>query len=116
MVFHELKENLSQMDEEVHSLIDSSKEYYKLRAFKFLMKSVSALSKWVCLGFIALLAMFILSFAAAYGIGQALNNTFYGFLCVGLFYVLVGIIFYLLRNKIDSPLLKKFSEYYFDEL
>src|SRR5690606_9096914 len=109
-------ENLSQMDAEFHSLIDSSREYYKLRAFKFLMKSVSALAKWVCLGFIALLALFILSFAASYGIGQALNNTFYGFLIVGLFYVLVGILFYLLRKKIDSPLLRKFSEYYFDEL
>lgn len=116
MVFDELKENLSQIDEGLHSFIDSSREYYKLRTFKFLMKSATVLAKWVCLGFIALLALFILSIAASYGIGQLLNNTFYGFLCVGLFYVLVGIIFYLLRNRIDRPLLKKFSEYYFDEL
>ncbi len=116
MIFDELKESLSEIDEGFHSYLDSSKEYYKLSAFKFLMKSISALAKWVCLGFIALLALFILSIAASFGIGQALDNTFYGFLCVGLFYVLVGIIFYLLRNKIDRPLLKKFSGYYFDEL
>ncbi|MCG2459216.1 hypothetical protein K8352_00480 [Flavobacteriaceae bacterium F89] len=116
MIFDELKENLSQIDEGFHSYVDSSREYYRLSAFKFLMKTVSALAKWVCVGFIALLALLLLSLAASYGIGQALNNTFYGFLCVGLFYILVGIIFYLLKNRIDRPLLRKFSEYYFDEL
>ena len=59
-------------------------------------------------------ALFMLSCAAAFGIGVWLENTFLGFLFVGLFYGLIGIIFYLYRDMLDRPMLKKFSEYYFD--
>ncbi len=116
MAFEELKENLSEADASMRSYLESSKEYYKLRAFKFLMRGITAFSKVLLVGTVAIFALFFLSLAAAYGIGQYLDNTFYGFLIVGAFYVLLGIVLYLLRHKLNTPLLRKFSEFYFDEL
>lgn len=116
MVFDELKENLAEADVSFRSYLDSSKEYYKLKGFKFIMQGVSAFSHILLIGMAALLTLFFLSFAASYGIGQLLDNTFLGFLIVGVFYLLLGIIFYRLRRKLNRPLLQKFSEFYFDEL
>ncbi len=116
MAFEELKENLSEADANARAFVEHSKEYYQLKTFKVLMKGVTSLIKMLLLGSIALLALFILSFAAAFGIGQALENTFYGFLCVGLFYILIGIVVYALKDKLNKPLLEKFSEFYFEEI
>ncbi|TDQ32812.1 phage holin family protein [Zeaxanthinibacter enoshimensis] len=115
MAFEELKDNIAEADRTARSYIDTSAEYYKLKAFKFLMQAVMSFSKMLIVGVIAFIALLFLSLAASYGIGQALDNTFQGFLVVGGFYLLVGILFYLVRDRINKPLLKKFSEFYFDD-
>lgn len=116
MAFEVVKERLNEAEDSVKSYLDSSQEYYKLKGFKFLMRAVTSFSKVFLVGAVALLALFFLSFAASFGIGQILDNTFYGFLCVGLFYLLLSIILYLVRKKLNRPLLKKFSEFYFEDI
>lgn len=116
MAFEELKEGLYEAEASTKSYLESAGEYYKLKGFKFLMKGITSFSKIIMIGVVIFLALLFLSFAASFGIGQVLDNTFYGFLCVGGFYVLIGIILYFVRQKLDKPLLKKFSEFYFDEL
>lgn len=115
MAFEELKENLSEVDSNVRSYIESNIEYYQLKSFKILMKSITSLTKMVMIGAIVLLVILFLSFAASYSIGEALDNTAYGFLIVGFFFILVGLIIYFLRHKVEKPLLNKFSKYYFDK-
>ncbi len=116
MAFEEVRENFSEAEASARSYIDSTGEYYKLKGFKFLMKGITSFSKILMIGTVAFLALFFLSLAASFGIGQALDNTFYGFLCVGGFYAVVGLVLYLFRQKINKPFLRKFSEFYFDEL
>lgn len=115
MAFEEIKENFVEVDSGVRSYIDKTAEYYRLKGFKFLMSGITSVSKALLLAAIGIMALFFLSMAASFGIGQALDNTFYGFLCIGLFYVVVGVIVYSMRHKVDRPLLKIFSEFYFDE-
>lgn len=114
MALEEIRENLAEVDSDIRSYIENTGEYYKLQGFKIGMRSITSFAKMLMLGSIVLLALFMLSFAAAYGIGLWLENTFLGFLFVGLFYILIGIIFYLYRNLLDRLMLRKFSEYYFD--
>ncbi|NKI27918.1 hypothetical protein HCG49_15250 [Arenibacter sp. 6A1] len=115
MAIEELKENLSEAEKNLRSYVDNTAEYYKLKSFKLFMRGVATMAKVLLVGGVALLALFILSLAAAFGIGQALENTFLGFLFVGLFYILVGLMCYWFRHKLDKPILKKFSKYYFEE-
>ncbi|MDX1364476.1 phage holin family protein [Arenibacter latericius] len=114
MALEDFKDNLSEVDRNVRAYIENTEEYYKLRGFKLGMRAISSLVKLLLIGSIALLSLFMLSFALAYGVGQWLNNIFLGFLIVGGIYILFGIICYLFRSKLDKPLLKKFSDYYFD--
>lgn len=116
MAFEELKENFVEADARVRSYIELSKEYYQLKGFKFLMQGITSVSKAFVVVSAGMMALFFLSMAASFGIGQSLDNTFYGFLCVGLFYVVVGVVAYAVRHKLNKPILKKFSDFYFEEI
>jgi len=114
MALEELKDNLSEVNHNVRDYLKNTEEYYKLKGFKIAMRSITSFVKILMLGSIALLSLFMLSFALAHGIGQWLDNIFLGFLIMGVFYILLGWIAYMLRNKLDGRILKKFSDYFFD--
>lgn len=114
MALEELKDTLSEVDQNVRSYLKNTEEYYKLKGFKIAMRSITSIVKILMIGSLALLSLFMLSFALAYGIGQWLDNVFLGFLIMGAFYMVLILVAYLLRNKLDGRILKKFSEYFFD--
>lgn len=114
MALEDFKDNLSEVERNVRAYLENTEEYYKLKGFKIAMRTISSLVKLFLIGSVSLLALFMLSFALAYGIGQWLNNVFIGFLIIGGIYVFVGMGLYLYRKKLEKPLLKKFSSYYFD--
>lgn len=116
MAFDTLKEKLSESETNMRAYLESSQEYYRLRAFKFLMRGITSFSRILLIGAVGLLALFFLSMAAAFGLGQFWDNNFYGFLTVGIFYVVLSIVLYVVRSKFDGPLLRQFSEFYFDDL
>ena len=116
MAFEELKESFAEAEASARSYLESSRQFYKLKGFKVLMKVVVVFAKIASVGIMLIMALLFLSIAASFWIGDELESTSQGFLIVGLFYVLMGIIIYLLRHKLRKPLLKKFSEFYFDEI
>ncbi len=101
-------------DSDIRSYLENSEAYFKLKIFKALMRAVTSFTHVVVVGAIAFLAVFFLSLGVSYSIGQALENTFYGFAIVGGFYVVVAILCYVFRQRLDSPLLRRFSKYYFE--
>ncbi|MET6989931.1 hypothetical protein [Sediminicola arcticus] len=116
MVFQELKHHLKEADGHVKSYLDHSEEYFKLKVFKIYMGVVTMVAKSLIIGFVVLLASILLSIAASYWIGDVLDNDIMGFLLVGLFYVFLAIFLYVFRERLTVPLLKKCSEFYFDDL
>lgn len=116
MAFNEIKNTLAEADYDIRSYLKHREEYLQLKAFKVLMRLVTTFAQAALVGSLLLLALFIFALAASYGIGQALGNTWYGFAVVGLFFVLLALFCYLLRNKINKPLLRFFSKHYFDKL
>lgn len=115
MAFEEIKENLSGADSDVRSFIEHNKEYYKLLVFKILMQVITSFTKMLLASAIIFFLLFLISLTASIAIGQVMGNVLYGFLIVTLFFVIVGVILYLIRNKLDKPLIRKFSKYYFDK-
>lgn len=115
MAFDELKERLSDADSTMRSYIDTSREYYKLKAFKIASQGTSGLVKGLMVGILGAMALLFLSLAAAWAIGNALGGIAYGLLTVGAGYIVLAVIAYLLRNKINKPLLIKLSQYYFHD-
>lgn len=116
MAFEEIKENFSEAETSARSYIESSREFYKLKGFKVLMRAVMVFVKIASVGIMLVLGMLFLSISAAYWIGNELDKISLGFLIVGGFYLFLGLIIYLFRHTLRKPLLKKFSEFYFDEI
>lgn len=115
MAFEELKHDFSEIDKEVSAYVEHSLEYAKLKSFKISMVLVTYFVKVLMIGTFALLTLLFLSVAASFALGEVLNNTLYGFLVVGAIYLVLAIIGYLFRDKVNKPILRVFSKYYFDE-
>ncbi|WP_209401223.1 phage holin family protein [Pseudozobellia sp. WGM2] len=116
MAFEEIKENFSEAEASAKSYVDSSAQFYKLKGFKVMMKAIVIFAKIALVSVMLLLALLFLSASTAFWVGEALDSNALGFLVVGGFYILVGLILFLLRQRLNKPLLKKFSEFYFDEI
>ncbi len=115
MAFKELKQDLWAAQDNVQSYFENSEEYIYLKGFKVSMTLVTAFAQTLLVGALGLLALFVLSLAASFGLGQLLDNTFYGFLIIGMFALIIVIVAYVLRKKINKPILRKFSKSYFDK-
>lgn len=114
MAFEGLRQNISELDENVSSYVEHSIEYAKLKSFKISMVLVTYMAKVVLVGTIVVLALLFLSTAASFALGNEMGNTTYGFAIIGLIYLVLGIIGYRFRDKLNKPLLKMFSEYFFE--
>ena len=115
MAFEQLKNSLSDSQQSARDYIESTAEYYKLRTFKFVMKAFNGLILVLFLGTLGLLALLFLSIAVSIAIGASMDNYTSGFLIVGGFYLVLGILGYVFRKKLEAPLLKNFSKHYFEE-
>ena len=108
-----IKENAEDLHDNVHALIEKQAAYYKLWAFKAGMKSITLLLHIFLFSlFITLIVLFI-SIAVALQLGEYLQSNAQGFLIVSTFYLLLCILVYLLRDKINKPILEKFSSIFF---
>lgn len=110
MAFEEVKENVEDLKFQAKELLDANLRYYKLWGFKLLMKSTTMMLKMFLLAVMLLIVTIFFSIAAALGIGYALDNFAYGFLIVGVVYLVAAIVVYKVQDKIvEGPILAKFS-------
>lgn len=116
MAFEEIKDNIIEAEASAKSYLENSQKYYKLKGFKVMMKAIIVFAKIASVSVMLILALLFLSASAAFFIGESLESTALGFLVVGGCYIILGLLIYLLRNRLNKPLLKKFSEFYFDEI
>ncbi len=116
MAFEELKENSEDLLHQAKAFLESNVSYYKLWLFKATMKSTTMMLKLFLLSVMLVIVTIFFSIAAAIGIGYALDNFAYGFLIVGGIYLVLSIIVYKVQDDIvEGPILKKFSEYFFND-
>jgi hypothetical protein len=116
MVFDQVKETIAEVDEELRLYLKYSAAHLELKVFKILMRLVTAFFLTALVGAVLLLALFVLSMALSYGIGQVLGSTWYGFAIVSVFFMLLALLFYVLRKQINKPIIKFFATHYFDKL
>ncbi|MCR9226368.1 MAG: phage holin family protein [Flavobacteriaceae bacterium] len=115
MAFEEIKEQIDHVEQGVRSYVKNSLDFYRLQSFKSMMRGITIAAKVLIIGCVVSLGLLFLSLSAAFWLSTLLDSTAQGFLIVGGFYILVGLILFLLRSKMERPILKKFSKFYFDE-
>ena len=111
----DLREKVAETGHDLNDWTEASAEYYRLKAFKFSMQGLLFLVKGMLLGILALLCLVFTSVAGAFALGVALGSDAWGFLAVGGAYLLVLTLAYRYRSALNRPILKRFSEYYFEE-
>src|SRR5690606_37034313 len=114
-MFNKLKESLQEVQGQTKELIDSNIAYYKLWVFKVITKSSSVLLKILLIGVLLVMVLVFFSVAAAITIGYALDNFALGFLLIGSFYLLLSFLVYVLRTKIERPIIEKLSEIFYND-
>lgn len=110
MAFEEVKEEFKDLKDHTQNYLDSSLKYYQLFGLKISSEAVSYILTRFIVGFFAMIGFTFLSFAAAFAIGNALENNSLGFLIVGAFYIVViGVVLYFRQEIITKPIIRKFS-------
>ncbi|SDQ13832.1 hypothetical protein [Flagellimonas zhangzhouensis] len=116
MAFEEINEQIKHAEENGKAYVNESLDFYRLKSFRSMMQGITVAAKLFLVGTALCLAILFLSLAAIFKMGQELNSTALGFLIGGGFYLFIGLLFYVFRKRIEKPLLKKFSDFYFDVL
>jgi hypothetical protein len=111
----QLKQNAEVLQGNLTELLETQAEFYKLWSFKVGMKTITLGVHITLILIFGVLALLFLSVAAAYGLAAWFGSTAYGFLAVGSFYLLVALSVHWFRDRIDRPVLRKFSEIFFTD-
>lgn len=114
-MFRKMKENLHQIQAETKEYVDANLAYYKLWLFKVITKSASSVFKLLLIGLSLAMLLVFFSIAAALAIGYALDNLVYGFLIIAGVYLLLTIILFNLKDKIEQPIIKKLSDIFYND-
>ena|SRR5436190_24188662 len=116
MAFEELNENTERFHEDAKSYLEGTVAYYKLKVFKLAMLSITLIFKMLLVGLCLSVFLLFGSLAAAFAIGEALNNDSLGFLIVGGMYLFFTLLIYAFRRQlVEGPVLRMFSKIFFND-
>src|SRR5690554_2869258 len=111
----DIKEHINDIKSEAKQFIETNLDYYQLLGFKISTKALALMFRIFGITLLLSLALIFLSFAAAYAIGTELESITLGFLIVGALYIiLVALLYKFRKSLIDIPILKKFSDIFFN--
>ncbi|RMA66016.1 phage holin family protein [Ulvibacter antarcticus] len=115
MAFDSLSDNIEKSGSKAQEYLKNSSEYYKLRSFKTISKTVISLVTFLTVGIFLLLVLFFFSVGAALWLGDIIDSRYAGYFIVGGFYILIILIILLFGKKsIEKLILTKFSDIFFD--
>lgn len=90
-------------------------EYSKLKIFFQIASLTSSLAKVLLIGTAITLFTVFISFALAIGLGQLFNNMYLGYITVAGLYLVIALLIYVFRNKLERFIVQKLSKTYFDD-
>lgn len=114
-VFESLNETTDKATDTAERYVKTSKEYFKLKVFQQITLILSFLTKFAAIGVLILLAFIFMAAAGAMALGEALENMPLGYLIVGLVFLLIALIVYALRNKINTKIISTVADKFFEE-
>ena len=112
-MFNSIGETTDKATDIGEAYFTASRQYLKLKIFQQLTLSVSMVTKLVVIGAFLFLGLIFCAIAAALAIGEVLENVFFGYLIVGLFFMLIGFSLYIGRSAINKSVLQKIGKKFF---
>jgi hypothetical protein len=116
MAFNEIKDNVENLKSETKAYVDKNVEYYKLLGFKIVAKTTTMFVSYTLILLAFAFVLLFGSIAAGFAIGNSIGSTALGFLIIAGAYLIIGIFFLLLKDKLlESRILRIFSEMFFND-
>lgn len=107
---------IEQLSNHLREYIGIRRELFELKLWDKLFGTASTAITWAIIGLLGLMFIFLLSAAAAYGIGTLIGKTWLGFLIVAGVYGIGATLLFLGREKIlKKPLTNRFIDQLNDE-
>lgn len=94
--------------------IEISKSYYKLKVFKIVTKASTKILKILIVGGLCFMSFLFLLVSGTIWLGNELQNFALAFLIVAGVLLILSIVLYLIRNSIDSFVIKKTAKDFFE--
>jgi len=94
--------------------LKNSEEYIKLKIFQQLSMSFSLLIKLCIIGGLIFLGIVFLAVAGTLALGEWIGSLMLGVILVGVILLLLAMVVYSFRKRIDTIIVKKMSKSYFD--
>ncbi|SIQ01568.1 phage holin family protein [Maribacter ulvicola] len=91
-----------------------TQEYYRLKVFQQLTMTTGMLLKMAVMGGLAFLALMFITVAGVVFLANVINSLVGACLIAGALFVVFLIVAYVLRSKIDSMLVRKLSDKFFN--
>lgn len=111
-----IKNNVDELNEHIHSYVKSTFEYYKIDFFKKSMKTTVSLSRILLLGMVAVLFLFFFCFGLALLLGEFLGDLSYGFFIMsGVFLILLILVIVYGKKMVERKVLRGGSKVFFND-
>ncbi|GAA4281043.1 hypothetical protein [Gaetbulibacter aestuarii] len=112
--FENLNEASDKLGDAGKTYVEKSQEYYKLKVFQQVSDSISMITKIVIIGGLLFTALIFLAFALAIYLGDLLGSQSLGYVITAGLIIVIAIIFYISRRKIDNIVIRRMSTNFFD--
>jgi hypothetical protein len=107
--------DLEQFIDSVQDYIHTRSELSKLQAIEKSSKMAGGMTVGLILFFISVIVLLFISVAGAYAISEWIGKAYAGFLIVGGFYLLLGILFFLNQDAwIRTPMMNNIIRNFFE--
>lgn len=115
MDIEKLYKDVNETFENIKSYFDLKIELFTIILYEKILKVFSSILAVIIIAIFLLFFIFFMSLAFVAWYGQETGSFAQGYLIAGLFYLILGIIIYLARNKIFlNPIIKKISKTIFN--
>lgn len=89
-------------------------EYYKLKIFQQLTLTVSMLCKIALIGSLLVLSIIFLAVSGTIALANLLGNMILACIIIAIGLILLALVAYLLRKKVENFIIKKIAKNFFD--
>jgi len=114
-VFESLNDASTKAVDKSELYLKKTHDFYKLKIFEQLTKSVSMLFKVLAIGGVFLIGIFFMAISLSFYIGKLLDSYTAGFVIVGIIFTLVSLILFASRNFINTFVIQKISKSFFKD-
>jgi hypothetical protein len=107
-------EDIDNIRKDIQEYLEIKLDLIRLHTAENISRMLSSAINMTIIGYLLFFILLFLSFAAGFFLGSVLNSDELGFLCVAVFYIVILVIFLVLRKKIiERPVIKAIMKLFF---